>query len=131
MSLYYSLYSSRCRHHLHLLRQRNDRIHLGHSHGSGTSARESLNSKNLVVEVLVGEAVLGPGVEVVGSGDGTRSTLALPDGPVLGESGSASDGRLVGASVGAEGVGRAVRGDAAELSNTRRDRAFGKLVNVE
>jgi hypothetical protein len=64
--------------------------------------------------------VLGPGVEVVGSGDGTSSTLALPDGPVLGESGSASDGRLVGASVGALDVGCAVRGDAAELSNAGR-----------
>lgn len=66
-------------------------IHLRNSDGSRTSAREGLNSHDLEVEVLVGEAVLGPGVEVVGSGDGTGSTLVLTDRPVLGEGGGTSD----------------------------------------
>lgn len=35
--------------------------------------------------------MLGPGVEVVGSGDGTGSTLVLTDRPVLGEGGGTSD----------------------------------------
>jgi hypothetical protein len=92
-------------------------IHLGHSNRSRTSARESLNSHNLEVEVLVGEAVLGPSVEVSSSVDSAGGTLALPDGPVLGESGGAGDGGLVGAGVGALHVGRAVDGDGAELGH--------------
>jgi hypothetical protein len=92
-------------------------IHLGHSDRSRTSARESLNSHDLEVEVLVGEAVLGPSVEVSSGVDSARGTLALPDGPVLGEGAGASDGRLVGAGVGALHVGRAVDGDGAELGH--------------
>jgi hypothetical protein len=92
-------------------------IHLGHSNRSRTSARESLNSHNLEVEVLVGEAVLGPSVEVSTSVDSARSALALPDRPVLGESAGAGDGGLVGAGVGALHVGRAVDGDGAELGH--------------
>ena len=94
-------------------------IHLGNSDGSRTSAREGLNSHDLEVEVLVGEAVLGPGVEVSSGVDGARSTLALPDGPVLGEGAGAGDRGLVGAGVGALHVGRAVDGDGAELGHAR------------
>jgi hypothetical protein len=94
-------------------------IHLRNSDGSGTSAREGLNSHDLEVEVLVGEAVLGPGVEVSSGVDGARSTLALPDGPVLGEGAGAGDGGLVGAGVGALHVSRAVNGDGAELGHAR------------
>lgn len=65
--------------------------HLRDGDGSRSRAREGLDSNDLVVEVLVGEAVLGPGVEVVGSGDGTGSTLVLTDRPVLGEGGGTSD----------------------------------------
>jgi hypothetical protein len=72
--------------------------------------------------------VLGPRVEVVGSGDGAGRTLALPDRPVLGESGGAGDGGLVGASVGAEGVGRTVGGDAAELGHAGRARVEAAVV---
>jgi hypothetical protein len=61
--------------------------------------------------------VLGPGVEVVGSGDSAGSTLVLPDRPVLGESGGSSNGGLVGAGVGAESVGGTIRGDRAELGH--------------
>lgn len=64
--------------------------------------------------------MLGPSVEVVGGGDGAGGTLALPNRPVLGEGGSASDGRLVGAGVSAESVGRAVGGDGAELGHAGR-----------
>ena len=53
---------------------------------------------------------------MIGRSNGTRSALVLPDGPVLGEGAGAGDGRLVGASVGALDVCRAVRGDGAELS---------------
>ena len=63
--------------------------------------------------------MLGPGVEVVGSGDGTRGTLALPDRPVLGESGGTGDRGLVGASVGALNVGGTVGLDRAKLGHTR------------
>ena len=42
-------------------------------------------SCHLVVEVLVAEAVLGPGVEVVGGGDRAGRALALANTPVLGE----------------------------------------------
>ena len=90
-------------------------IHLGDGDGGRSRAREGLNSHDLEVEVLVGEAMLGPGVEVVGGRDGSRGALALPDGPVLGEGAGAGDGGLVGARVGALHVGRAVRGDRAEL----------------
>ena len=51
--------------------------------------------------------------------DGARSTLALPDGPVLGEGAGAGDRGLVGAGVGALHVGRAVDGDGAELGHAR------------
>ena len=93
--------------------------HLRDSDGSRSGAREGLDSDDLVVEVLVGEAVLGPGIEVVGSSNSTRGTLALPDGPVLGEGGSTSDGRLVGASVGALDIGGAVGLNLAELGDSR------------
>lgn len=63
--------------------------------------------------------MLGPSIEVVGGGNRSRSTLALPDGPVLREGGGAGDGRLVGASVSAKSVSRTVRGDSSELRNTR------------
>lgn len=96
------------------------RLHLRDGKGRRSRAREGLDGKNLEVEVLVGEAVLGPGVEVVGGGDSAGGTLALPDRPVLGEGGSASDRGLVGASVGALDIGRAVGGDAAELGHAGR-----------
>lgn len=57
---------------------------------------------------------------MVGGGDGAGGTLALPDRPVLGEGGSASDRGLVGASVGALNVGRAIGGDTAELGHAGR-----------
>jgi hypothetical protein len=101
----------------HPLRQRNDRSHLGHSHGSGSSARESLNSQDLVVEVLVGEAVLGPGTEMSCCVYSAGSALVLPDGPVLGEGAGSGDGGLVGASVGALHVVGAVDVDRAELGH--------------
>jgi hypothetical protein len=60
--------------------------------------------------------------EVVLEGDGTGGTLALADGPVLGESAGTGDGGLVGALVGAHGVCGAVRSDGSELGHTRRAR---------
>jgi len=102
--------------------------HLRDGDGSRSRATEGLDSNDLVVEVLVGEAVLGPGVEVVGSGDGTGSTLVLTDRPVLGEGGGTSDGGLVGASVGAESVDGAVRGDRAELGHAAGARVEGAVA---
>lgn len=96
--------------------------HLGDGHGSRARARERLDSQDLEVEVLVGEAVLGPGREVVGGGDGTRGTLALPDGPVLGEGGGTGDRGLVGASVGALDVGGTVGLDGTKLGHARTAR---------
>lgn len=72
--------------------------------------------------------MLGPGVEVVGGVDGARGSLVLPDRPVLGECACASDGRLVGASIGAQSVTRAVRGDGAELGDSRRARVETTVV---
>ncbi len=72
--------------------------------------------------------MLGPGVEVVGSGDGTGSALVLTDRPVLGEGGGTSDRGLVGASVGAEGVDGTVRGDRAELGHAAGARVEGAVA---
>ena len=102
--------------------------HLRDGDGSRSRAGEGLNSNDLVVEVLVGEAVLGPGVKVVGSGDGTGSTLVLTDRPVLGEGGGTSDGGLVGASVGAEGVDGAIRSDRAKLGHAAGARVEGAVA---
>lgn len=95
-------------------------IDLGDGDGGRSRAREGLNSHDLEVEVLVGEAVLGPRIEVIGCSDGARGTLVLSNGPVLGEGAGAGDRRLVGASVGALDVGRAVGGDRTELRYARR-----------
>ena len=72
--------------------------------------------------------MLGPGVEVVGSGDGTRGTLVLTDRPVLGEGGGTGDGGLVGASVGAEGVDGAIRSDRAKLGHAAGARVEGAVA---
>jgi len=101
---------------------------LGNGDLGRSGAREGLDSHDLEVEVLVGKAVLGPGVEMVGSGDSAGRTLVLPDRPVLGEGGSASNGRLVGAGVGAESVGGTVRGDRAELGHAGRARVEATVV---
>jgi hypothetical protein len=102
--------------------------HLRDGDGSRSRAREGLDSNDLVVEVLVGETVLGPGVEVVGSGDGTGRTLVLTDRPVLGEGGGTSDRGLVGAGISAESVDGTVRGDRAELGHAARARVEGTVV---
>jgi len=57
----------------------------------------------------------GPGVEVVGGGDGTSGALALADGPVLGEGGGTGDGRSVGAGVLVDVVGGAVGVDGSHV----------------
>ena len=72
--------------------------------------------------------MLGPGVEVVGSGDGTGSTLVLTDRPVLGEGGGTSDRGLVGASVGAESVDGTVRGDRPKLGHAAGARVEGAVA---
>ena len=64
-------------------------------------------------------AQLAPRIEVVRRSDGTSNPLLRADGPVLGESGGAGDGGLVGAGVCALHVGRAVDGDGAELGHAR------------
>lgn len=92
--------------------------HLGDSDASAASTRESLDGHDLEV-VRVAKAVLGPVSKVVSSGDGTRSTLGLANGPVLLEGGSTSDGRLVGAGVGADSVSSAIAGERAKLGDTR------------
>lgn len=103
-------------------------FHLGDRDRSGTRARESLDSHDLEVEVLVGKAVLGPGIEVVRGGDRARGALVLPDRPVLGEGAGASNGRLVGASVGAQSVSGAIRRDGTELGHSRRTRVETTVV---
>lgn len=59
---------------------------------------------------------------MVGGGDGSGSTLVLANRPVLSESGSSSDRRLVGPRVGAEGVVRAIRSHGTELRHAGRAR---------
>lgn len=53
-------------------------------------------------------------VEVVASGNGTGVALAAAHGEELLEGARSGDGRLVGAGVGTDLVGAAVRGDGAE-----------------
>ena len=65
---------------------------------------------------------------MVGSGDGTGGALVLADRPVLGEGGSTSDGGLVGAGVGAQGVGGTIRGDRAKLGHARGARVEATVV---
>lgn len=59
----------------------------------------------------------GPGIKVVRRRDGTTSPLALPDGPVLIEGGSALDGRLVDLLVLVDVVGCAITGDSSFMSH--------------
>jgi hypothetical protein len=72
----------------------------------------------LEVEVRVAKALLRPGVEVVAHSNGTRGALRLTNGPVLSKGARTSDGWLVGTSVGAEGVGAAIRLDRAKCLGT-------------
>jgi len=73
--------------------------------------------------VRIAKAVLGPVGEVVTRGDCAGSALGLADGPVLLESRSTSDGRLVGASVGTHSVSSAVAIHTAELRDAGLTRA--------
>ena len=88
--------------------------HLGHSDGSISLAVEGLNSHDLEVVVAWNKAMLGPVVEVVGSGDCTGSALALADREELLEGAGAGDRGFIGAGVGAHLVGAAVRGETAK-----------------
>lgn len=86
------------------------------SDGSTAGATEGLGGKDLVVVVASLEAVLGPGVEVVGHVNGTRATLVLANGEELAKGLGAGDGGLVDLGVGTDLVGRAVAGQGADLS---------------
>jgi len=90
---------------------------LGNSSANAARTRESLRSDNLVVEVAIAKAVLSPVIEVVCRGDCAGRALVLADRPVLREGGSTSDGRLVSAGVGADGVDTAVAGDGADFGH--------------
>lgn len=85
------------------------------SDGGTAGAAKGLGGKDLVVVVTSLEAVLGPGVEVVGHVDATRGALVLADGEELAEGLGAGDGGLVDLGVGADLVGRAVAGQGADL----------------
>ena len=65
-------------------------------------------------------SVLGPGIEVVLDGDGTTDALASPDRPVLLESSSAVNGRLVGAGGLEDVVCATVSGNGTLLLSSRR-----------
>ena len=83
---------------------------------AGTAgAAKGLGGEHLVVVVTGLEAVLGPSVEVVGHVDSTGGALALADGEELAEGLGSGNGGLVDLGVGADLVGRAVAGQAADL----------------
>jgi hypothetical protein len=102
---------------------------LGDGDSSAATARESLDSHDLEV-VGVSKAVLGPVSKVIASGDRAGRALGLADRPVLLEGGSSSDGRLVGAGVGADSVDTAIAGDGTELSDTGLAGATGVVRAV-
>ena len=93
-------------------------IRLGDSDVSRTRGLVTLSGNNLVVVGSELQAKLGPGVEVVGSGDGTRRALVLTDAPVLVEGSGTRDGRLVGADTLVDVVDGAVGGDGAHVLET-------------
>jgi hypothetical protein len=64
------------------------------------------------------QAKLGPGVEVVGSSNGTRRTLVLTDAPVLVEGSGTRDRGLVSADTLVDIVDGAVSGDGAHVLKT-------------
>lgn len=59
--------------------------------------------------------MLRPEAEMITGCHGSARALGLADRPVLRESASTSDGRLVRASVGADGVGATIRFDGTEV----------------
>lgn len=93
-------------------------IRLGDSDVSGTRGLVTLSGDDLVVVGSELQAKLGPGVEVVGSGDGTGRALVLADAPVLVEGSGTRDGGLVGADTLVDIVDRAVGGDGTHVLET-------------
>lgn len=82
-----------------------------------TRAFVTLGREDLVVKCTHIHAKSGPGIKVVCRRDGTTGPLALPDGPVLIEGGSALDGRLVDLLVLVDVVGCAITGDSSFMSH--------------
>ena len=91
---------------------------LGNSDISRTRGLVTLSGDNLVVVSTELHAKLGPSVEVVGSGDGTRRTLVLADAPVLVEGSGTRNGGLVGANTLVDIVRGTVGGDGAHVLET-------------
>lgn len=89
-----------------------DELHVG-----AAGAGERLDGEYLVVEVSVGEPVLGPVVEVGLHVDGSGGSLVLSHREELREGCRAHDGRLVVLRVGADLVARPVAAQRAQLSD--------------
>jgi hypothetical protein len=100
--------------------------------GVAASVAPALGGESLVVVLAQVHAKLLPGVEVALGGDGAAAgPLALPVADVLGEGGSADDGRLVDLGVLPDVVDGAVAGDSAHLLSLSRARAVaGVLLDV-
>jgi hypothetical protein len=90
-------------------------IRLGDSDVSGTRGLVTLSGDDLVVVGTELQAKLGPGVEVVGSSNGTRRTLVLTDAPVLVEGSGTRDRGLVGADTLVDIVDGAISGDSTHV----------------
>jgi hypothetical protein len=93
-------------------------IRLGDSDVSGTGGLVTLSGDDLVVVGTELQAKLGPGVEVVGSSNGTRRTLVLTDAPVLVEGSGTRDRGLVSANTLVDIVDRTISGNGAHVLKT-------------
>lgn len=91
---------------------------LGDGDGGRAGGEVALGGDDLVVVGAQVQAVLGPGSDVVGEGDGSGGTLVAADGPVLLEGGGANDGWLLGTGGDEEIVDGAVGGDGATGGGT-------------
>lgn len=85
---------------------------------SRAGAEVALDGNDLIVVGAELHAEAGPGVEVVGKGDGSRRALVAADRPELLESAGALDGGGVGPLVGVDIVSVAVGGNCTLLGGT-------------
>ena len=90
---------------------------LGDSDRRRATALVSLGGHDLVVVRAEAHAERGPGIEVVLSGDGSAGALGATNRPVLGEGGSAGDGRLVHLLVGVDIINGSITGDGSLLGH--------------
>lgn len=90
------------------------------SNGGASAAVVALSGHNLVVVCAQIHSQLGPGIEVVSSGDSAAAALALTHTPVLGKGSSAIDGRCICSYSRVDVVSGAVAGYGALVGSTSR-----------